>query len=118
MRDLPVACTLAADELSSRREGLLPGLIARATSRVALDDGYRLTFPPAPGLLAEVARVIDAERQCCRFLRFQLVVDQDCAPITLEVTGPDGTRAFLADLIAGGGTEVPSYVPRTSGESA
>jgi hypothetical protein len=116
MRDLPVACTLSADELSSRRDGLLPGLIAWTIGRVALHDGYRLIFQPAPGLLDEVARVVDAERQCCRFLRFQLVVEQDCAPITLEVTGPEGTKEFLTDLILGGGTEVPPYVQ--SDESA
>jgi hypothetical protein len=98
MRDLPVACTLSADELHSRRDGLLPGLIARAVSRVALHDGYRLTFQPAPALLEQVARVIDAERQCCRFLRFELVVEQDGAPITLEVTGPEGTKEYLENL--------------------
>jgi hypothetical protein len=109
MRDLPVACTLSADELSTRRDGLLPGLITLALDRVPLDDGCRLTFVPAAGLLDAIARVIDAERQCCRFLRFQLVVEQDGAPVTLEVTGPRGTKEFLADLIArsGGGTEVP-----------
>lgn len=112
MRDLPVACTLSADELRTRRDGLLTGLIARATTRFAIDDGYRLTFAPTPGLLETIARVIDAERQCCRFLRFQLVVEQDGAPITCDVTGPEGTRAFLADLIGSGGTEVPSTYGR------
>jgi hypothetical protein len=99
MRDLPVACTLSADELSTRGDTLLPGLIARATDHVALDDGHRLTFSPASGLLDTIARVIDAERKCCRFLRFQLVVEQDGAPITLDVTGPEGTKEFLNDLM-------------------
>ena len=113
MRDLPVACTLSADELGARRDGLLPGLIARATDRMTLDDGYRLTFAPAPGLLDSMARAIDAERQCCRFLRFQLVVEQDGAPITLEITGPVGTKEFLRELIEDGGAEGPRYVPQS-----
>ena len=46
-----------------------------------------------------MARAIDAERQCCRFLRFQLVVEQDGAPMTLDVTGPAGTKEFLSYLI-------------------
>lgn len=111
MRDLPVACTLSAAELDSRRGDLLPGLIAQAAHRLPLANGYRVTFVPVPGLLDTIARVIDAERQCCRFLRFQLVVDQDGAPITLDVTGPEGTKEFLADLIGAGGTEVPPHVP-------
>jgi len=109
MRDLPVACTLPAVEFRARRESLLPALIAQATDREALRHGYRLTFAPAPGLLESLARVIDAERQCCRFLRFQLIVEQDGAPITLDVTGPAGTNEFLAE-IASGGTDVPPYV--------
>jgi hypothetical protein len=116
MRDLPVACTLSAAELDSRRGDLLPGLIAQAAHRLPLANGYRLTFVPAPGLLETIARVVDVERQCCRFLRFQLVVDQDSAPITLDVTGPDGTKDFLADVIGTGGTEVLPYI--RSGESA
>lgn len=110
MRDLPVACTLSAVELQARRDSLLPGLFAQATHYVALDAGYRLTFSAAPGLLDSIARVIDAERQCCRFLRFQLSVEQDQAPVTLDVTGPDGTRAFLADLIGSGNQENPRHL--------
>ena len=43
--------------------------------------------------------MIDAERQCCRFLRFQVTVERDEGPIVLDVTGPPGTREFLAAII-------------------
>lgn len=104
---LPISCTLSAADLGVRRAHLLPGLCAQATLRVVLSDGYRLTFTPATGLIESIARVVDAERQCCRFLRFALVVEPDGAAITLDVTGPEGTREFLTDLFDGGGTEVP-----------
>jgi hypothetical protein len=100
MRDLPIACALPADELEARRDALLPGLIARAIDRRTLDDGLRLTFPAEPGTVVTIAEVIDAERRCCRFLRFQLAVDQDGGPITLDVTGPEGTRDFLEGLLS------------------
>ena len=45
-----------------------------------------------------VARVVDAERACCRFLRFTITVEPDDGAITLEVTGPPGTGDFLAAL--------------------
>jgi len=106
MRDLPVACTLSAAELEARREGLLPSLLRQATDRLALANGYRFTFTPTAGLLETIASVIDAERQCCRF---QLVVEQDGGLITFDVTGPEGTKGFLADLIGRGGTRVPPY---------
>ena len=43
---------------------------------------------------------IDAERRCCRFLRFRLTVEPDEGPMVLELTGPEGTRDFLSVLIA------------------
>ena len=45
------------------------------------------------------AAMIDAERQCCRFLRFDLRVEPDVGPIALELTGPEGTEAFLEALL-------------------
>ena len=99
MADAPIACSLSTDELGARRVQLLPGLAAAATRIDDLTDGYRLTFAPTSGVLETIARVIDAERQCCRFLRFQLTCEQDAAPITLDVTGPAGTRGFLEELL-------------------
>ncbi len=98
MRDLPIACTLDPGDLAVRRDGLLPGLIAKARGVEPLADGLRLHFEATSDTLAAAMRVIDAERQCCRFLRFQLTVEQDGAPMTLDVTGPAGTREFLVDF--------------------
>jgi hypothetical protein len=38
------------------------------------------------------------ERQCCRFLRFAVTVEPDHGPITVYLTGPAGTREFLAAM--------------------
>jgi hypothetical protein len=46
-----------------------------------------------------IARTIDAERQCCRFLHFGVTVEPDGGPITLELSGPSGTREFLSALL-------------------
>ena len=43
--------------------------------------------------------VIDAERRCCRFLRFSVLVEADAGPIVVEITGPPGTREFLEALV-------------------
>ena len=45
-----------------------------------------------------IAQAIDAERQCCRFVRFTLTVEPDEGPITLDLTGPPGSREFLSAL--------------------
>ena len=99
MNHMPIACSLSPDALAARRAGLLPGLAARATAIDELPDGLRLRFAPADGILGEIAQVVDAERQCCRFLQFDLRVEQAAGPITLLLTGPPGTREFLSELI-------------------
>ena len=99
MTDLPVACTLQPDELKQRAENLVPGLASTATRCVPIEGGYRFEFAPARHTLSEIAGVIDAERQCCRFLRFQLTVEPDEGGVQLDVTGPAGTQEFLANLV-------------------
>jgi len=57
----------------------------------------RLRFPD-PDILPRVLQVVDVERKCCRFLRFEVALEPDLGPIWLTVTGPPGTREFLATL--------------------
>jgi len=98
MVDLPVACTLPPDALAARQANLLRSLLPRAQERLVLPDGYRIRFPPDPDILVAIAHTIDAERLCCRFLRFTVVVEPDGGAILLDLTGPEGTREFLAAL--------------------
>jgi hypothetical protein len=72
---LPIMCTLTSAELAVMRDGLLPGLVARACAQEQIPRGFRFQFAPRPDLLKEAAAVIDAEHRCCRFLRFLLLVE-------------------------------------------
>jgi hypothetical protein len=96
--DLPIVCTLDPATLKTRRDGLLHELVRRAEHREARTDGYRLRFAPSPEALTLIGRTINAERLCCRFLRFTLTVEPDEGPILLDLTGPAGTREFLSAL--------------------
>ena len=94
----PIACSLDAAALRARREEFLPGIAAAAERIEPIDGGVRLQFADAT-LLTAIASVIDAERQCCRFLAFSLTVTPAGGPMSLDITGPPGTQAFLADLL-------------------
>ena len=94
----PIACTLTPAELQERREQLLPGLFRRADEVTDLENGLRLRFSTKPGLLAELAGIIEQERGCCSFLRFQLTAEPSTGPIVFDVTGPPGTREMLRAL--------------------
>ncbi len=101
MAELPIACTLTPEALRTRREGLLTDLVRRAVRREDLSDGLRLEFAPSGETLALIARAVEAERHCCRFLRFGMTVEPDGGPVFLDLTGPAGTRDFISALFEG-----------------
>ena len=96
----PIVCTLTPEQLRDRQASLLPGLAVRATRILPMDDGYRFVFAADDrGIVAAIGDCIDAERHCCRFLRFALSVPSEAGMIELDVTGPEGTRAFFDVLL-------------------
>ena len=100
MAQVPEGCTLTAEELTAERGRLLPGLLRRATERVELSTGFRYRFDNEPGLVPEICSVVELHRRCCQFLRFQIALEPGLGPITLDVSGPEEARRFLAGLSA------------------
>ena len=100
MKELPIACELTPAELEARRMGLLPALLALASERVPLSNGFRWRFAPSTEVLITAVKTIDAERQCCRFLKFVLTTEPDGGDVWLEVTGPEDTRDCLSTLLS------------------
>jgi hypothetical protein len=99
MAELPIVCTLGPDALNARRQGLLMHLLQRSSGQELLPDGLRLRFAPSGDTLSRITEAIEAERHCCRFLRFSLTVEPDEGQFTLDLTGPQGTREFVAALL-------------------
>jgi len=99
MADLPIVCSLPERELGARRRGSLAQLVASASERRLLDDGASLTFSAPDEVLPLILEVVAAERECCRFLRFQLTFEADLGPLILEISGPPGTRQFLQETL-------------------
>ncbi|MGQ0553003.1 MAG: hypothetical protein ACT4PU_07260 [Planctomycetota bacterium] len=96
--DLPLVCTLTPEQMNAAREGLIPGLVEQADRVTDLENGLRISFTTRTGLLSELATMMEQERGCCRFLRFQLTAEPGTGAITLDVTGPPGTREMLRSL--------------------
>jgi hypothetical protein len=99
---VPVACTLGAGEMSTRRDewqALLahdPNAQRGVTARRPLGDGgLRLEFAPNSDV-AEIARLAAAEQGFCRFFGFALVIDG--RGLALEVHAPPDGQPVLADL--------------------
>lgn len=94
---LPVACSLTGSEMADRRRGLADEIFSGTLRMEELEDGYQFVFPGNAGWPAKLARMIEAERECCPFLTFALFFEPNGGPISLRVTGPDGAKEFIAD---------------------
>ena len=81
-----------------KAEGFIRGYAAVDSKRLVPTELGTLVN----GLLVDhFPNVVDAERHCCRFLRFAMTVEPDGGPVFLELTGPAGTRDFVSALIEG-----------------
>jgi hypothetical protein len=98
MSQLPVACTLTADQMRCDMAQLLPGLHARASAVRWIDNGLRMTFDASSEHLTAILTTVDRERHCCAFLAFDIAVPAGKAPFELTLHGPDGTIEFLKQL--------------------
>lgn len=97
--NLPIACTLSDTELQQRRREVLQRVREAVSAVQELEDGFVYKFTAAPGRIDELSNLITLEHACCPFLRFCLTVEPGDGAIFLELTGPEGTKEFLATLI-------------------
>jgi hypothetical protein len=92
------SCKLSPAQLAARRHELIPGLFARADKVEEIPHGLRFHFAARPGLLADLAHIMEQERDCCSFLRMTVTMAASEGPVTFDVTGPRGTARMLRGL--------------------
>src|SRR6185436_8905111 len=95
MSSLPITCSLTSTELQERRRTVLEKLREAVVEVKELADGFAYSFPSDGNRFPELAAMIELERQCCPFLQFRVTVAAGQGPLTLEITGPEGTKDFL-----------------------
>jgi len=96
--NLPVACSLTDSELQQRRKEVLQQTKAAITGMKETESGFIYQFSSASEQIAALANLITLEHQCCPFLTFRLTVEPGAAPVSLELSGPPGTKEFLTML--------------------
>lgn len=65
-----------------------------------LPDGYALRLPGERSWFEKLAGFIAYERDCCRFLTFELVFEPDGGPIWLHIRGPEGVKEFIQSEVS------------------
>jgi hypothetical protein len=85
-------------ELQERRRALLLKVREGVSEVTELEDGFRYRFAMNGDVLPELTKLIQLEHQCCPFLTFRLTVEAGTDSVDLELTGPKGTKEFLAEV--------------------
>jgi hypothetical protein len=111
MSSLPIACNLSSAELQERRRTVLERLRDALVEVKELANGYSYSFPSEGNRFKELADMIELERQCCPFLQFRVTVAAGHGPLTLEITGPEGTKDFLLSTFEWGKKHVQACLP-------
>jgi hypothetical protein len=96
--DLPLVCTLTEEELRERRRTVLDSIRGATLEVTSVADGYSYRFQPSSDALTQLSRLVDMERQCCRFLGFKIITEPGGQPIRLEISGPPEAKSIIAQL--------------------
>jgi len=94
----PIACTLPPKQRRQRKRELQQPLRERMLTADALDDGYLFTFPSWPAIWIDLAHLVALERQCCKFLDFQMELRSEQRTIHLRITGPPEAKDIIGSI--------------------
>jgi hypothetical protein len=99
--DLPVVCNLSPAELGQRK-GEAAGFFKECAQVTELADGYAFRFDNVELAAGPLLEFIKNERECCRFLRFELVFEPDLGPCWLRLRGSQAAREFIRSTFVEG----------------
>lgn len=99
-KSVPLACTLAPGEFSQRREEIIHILFTRATGTRELPEGFEFIFPGEEMLVSSLMDFIKFERNCCRFLRFELIFEREHGPLHLRILGTPEAKPMIREMFA------------------
>lgn len=91
---LPIACTLGVDEGRQRIEDWR-AVVRRSGTSTMRDPGViTIEFRDGPEVGAQLTRLVNAERDCCAFLGWELL--RTDAGWALRITGTDDELATVS----------------------
>jgi len=91
-----LSCTLSGPELIQRIQEWRR-VAARAKSRTLESNAVVSTYPPDPALLSELRRLIEAEKECCSFMEFQ--INETSEDVIVHLRVPEEMKHVLALMV-------------------
>lgn len=98
---LPIACRLTDEAQGERRQKLAREVFSGCKEIRELDDGYDFVFPAQSGCAERLVSFVASERECCPFFTFELIFAAEGGPISLRLRGPEGSKEFVGEELAG-----------------
>ena len=90
-----IVCKLTTPELQERKKNEIAQLKTLVLGRVETENGVRFKFEGTDKIIDLLTSFIKTERLCCNFFTFQLTVEDENNFVWLELSGPEGTKAFI-----------------------
>ncbi|MEM9776987.1 MAG: hypothetical protein AAF902_20585 [Chloroflexota bacterium] len=85
--------------MENRLNNEIQTLVSTAIKIADLENGYVLHFPAGDEEFYRITNFIQAERQCCSFLKFGFTVLPEFEGMTLSLTGPSASKEMIATLL-------------------
>jgi hypothetical protein len=98
------ACNLGALSVEERQRlttEIGPKLRGADRKVRELKDGYEIRFLDGRQILPTVAEWLSMEGRCCSFFNLSMKLRGNGGPLTVRITGEDGTKEFIRDELPG-----------------
>ena len=97
--DNTIACSLTRSEFHDREAKLLAQFRSAVVEAEELQEGYTFRLPSDGKSIMLGAELIEAERECCPFLTFELAALPNQGPVIVRVIGPPGAKEFVKTVL-------------------
>jgi hypothetical protein len=94
-KETKLSCKLLTPELRQRKVTVMAGLKNLVMEKQETAKGFRYRFDGSDQTLELLNDFIRTERLCCDFFTFRLTVADQESPAWLELSGPEGAKAFI-----------------------
>ena len=94
----PAACQLSPGGYAERLAEI-DDLFADSEATRELEDGYAFRFPGDADQAGQLLDLINAERQCCRFLKFELIFEPYEGAIWFGVRGSTEVKSTIESMM-------------------
>lgn len=92
-----ISCKLTSPALRQRKATVIATLKSLVVEKLEVSNGFKYIFNGSDELLDLLNDFIKTERLCCDFFIFNLYVSNTESPVWLELSGPEGAKAFITN---------------------